>query len=107
MRSLWRRALNAGTLDDGTMEPRVTGARLETERLLLRWFTLDDLEAFYELASNPRIIRYVGNQPLASLDVAREALVAAPLTDYASYGYAISTQSCSMDDKHVSGYFIN
>ena len=65
----------------------MTGARLETERLVLRWFTLDDLDAFFELGSNPQVIRYVGNQPLATLDAAREALVAAPLRDYASHGY--------------------
>jgi len=69
------------------MEPQVTGARLETERLLLRWFTLDDVDVFYELGTNPQVIRYLGNQPLASLDVAREALAAAPLKDYATYGY--------------------
>ena len=70
-----------------TMEAKVMGARVETERLLLRWFTLDDLDVFYELGSSPEIIRYLGNQPLASLDAAREAMVAAPLRDYASYGY--------------------
>ncbi|HXK17900.1 MAG TPA: GNAT family N-acetyltransferase [Polyangiaceae bacterium] len=65
-------------------EPKVTG---ETERLLLRWFTSDDLVAFHELGSNPQIIRYLGNQPFASLDAARETLTTAPLKDYATYGY--------------------
>lgn len=65
----------------------MTGAQLETERLLLRWFTLDDIEAFYELGSNPEIIRYVGNQPFASLEVAKDTLTAAPLKDYATHGY--------------------
>ncbi len=65
----------------------MTNPRLETERLVLRWFTLDDIEAFNELGSNPEIIRYVGNQPFASLEVARETLLAAPLRDYATYGY--------------------
>jgi [ribosomal protein S5]-alanine N-acetyltransferase len=69
------------------MKPRVTGARLETERLLLRWFTLDDLDAYYELGANPQVVRYVGNQPFASPDAARETLKAAPLRDYATYGY--------------------
>lgn len=43
-----------------------TGPRLETERLLLRWFTVDDIDAFNELGTNPQIIRYVGNRPFAS-----------------------------------------
>ncbi len=63
------------------MFPGVTGAQLETERLRLRWFTLDDLHAFNELGTNPQVIRYVGNQPFASLDAARETLVAAPLKE--------------------------
>jgi RimJ/RimL family protein N-acetyltransferase len=69
------------------MEPRVTGPRLETERLLLRWFTFDDVDAFNELGTNPQVIRYVGNQPFASLEAAKETLAAAPLHDYATYGY--------------------
>ncbi|MEA2700149.1 MAG: [ribosomal protein S5]-alanine N-acetyltransferase [Myxococcales bacterium] len=87
MRSGGRSQLNVrplGGRDDGA---RVTGTQLETERLLLRWFTVDDIDAFNELGTNPQIIRYVGNQPFASLDVAKEMLIAAPLNDYATYGY--------------------
>jgi RimJ/RimL family protein N-acetyltransferase len=69
------------------MERRVTGARIETERLLLRWLTFDDIDAFNELGSNPQVIRYLGNQPFASLDAAKETLSTAPLNDYATYGY--------------------
>jgi len=65
----------------------VTSVRLETARLLLRWFTFDDLAPYFELASNPRVIRYVGNQPIASLDAAKALMIAAPLADYATYGY--------------------
>jgi ribosomal-protein-alanine N-acetyltransferase len=60
---------------------------LETERLLLRRFTLDDIDAFNELGTNPQAIRYVGNQPFASVEVARQTLAAAPLADYAKHGY--------------------
>lgn len=72
---------------DENMKARVTGARLETERLLLRWLTFDDVEVFHELGSNPLVVRYVGNRPFASLDVARATLAATPLNDYATYGY--------------------
>jgi RimJ/RimL family protein N-acetyltransferase len=65
----------------------MTGARLETKRLLLRWLTLDDIDAFHLLGTDPEVIRYVGNQPFASLEAARETLIAAPLRDYATYGY--------------------
>ncbi len=56
----------------------MTGERVETARLLLRWFTWDDIDAFHELGTNPEVIRYVGNHPFASLDVARQTLAAAP-----------------------------
>ena len=61
--------------------------RIETDRLVLRWFDADDLDAFYLLGSEPRVIRFVGNVPFASRDAARETLVAAPLNDYATYGF--------------------
>jgi ribosomal-protein-alanine N-acetyltransferase len=60
--------------------------RIETDRLLLRWLDADDIDAFYLLGSEPRVIRYVGNVPFASRDVARDTLVAAPLKDYAVHG---------------------
>lgn len=69
------------------MEPTSTGPRLETERLLLRWFTLGDIDAYMELGTNPEVIRYVGNHPFASLAAAMDTLTSAPLRDYATYGY--------------------
>jgi len=67
------------------MEPRRD--RLETRRLLLRWFTFDDVDVYYELGSNPSVIRYVGNRPFASREVARETLAGTTLNDYATHGY--------------------
>jgi len=63
------------------------GPRIETERLLLRWFVLDDVDAFHELGTDPQAIRYVGNTPYASIDVARETLAAGPLNNYATHGF--------------------
>ena len=60
---------------------------IDTGRLILRRFTLDDLEAFFALGSRPEIIRYVQSTPLASIEEAREFMAAAPLRDYATYGY--------------------
>jgi ribosomal-protein-alanine N-acetyltransferase len=60
---------------------------IDTGRLILRWFTTDDLPAFYQLCSRPEIIRYAQSTPLASLEEAREFMQAAPLRDYATYGY--------------------
>ncbi len=60
---------------------------LETERLLLRPFTLEDLEAFYLLATDPVILRYTGDPGVKSLEEARTVLVERPLADYRKYGY--------------------
>jgi len=60
---------------------------IDTGRLLLRRFTTDDLEAFYQLGSRPEIIRYAQSAPLASREQALEFMKAAPFHDYATYGY--------------------
>ncbi len=60
---------------------------IDTGRLVLRRFTMDDLEAFYQLGSRPEIIRYAQSEPLASREQALEFMRAAPFHDYATYGY--------------------
>ena len=60
---------------------------IDTGRLVLRRFTTDDLDAFYELGSRPEIIRYAQATPLASRQQALEFMKAAPFHDYATYGY--------------------
>jgi RimJ/RimL family protein N-acetyltransferase len=60
---------------------------LETERLILRPFTLDDAEAWLPLISLPEIIRYTGDVPATSVDEARESLRTRPLRDYEVHGY--------------------
>jgi RimJ/RimL family protein N-acetyltransferase len=60
---------------------------IDTERLILRPFTLDDAEAWLPLISLPEIIRYTGDIPATSVDEARECLRTRPLRDYAVHGY--------------------
>jgi ribosomal-protein-alanine N-acetyltransferase len=60
---------------------------LETDRLILRPFTLDDADAWLPLISLPEIIRYTGDPPGASREQARELLRTRPLRDYAVHGY--------------------
>jgi RimJ/RimL family protein N-acetyltransferase len=62
-------------------------AVIDTGRLILRRFTTDDLDAFYQLGSQPEIIRYAQSAPLASREQALEFMKAAPFHDYATYGY--------------------
>jgi RimJ/RimL family protein N-acetyltransferase len=59
---------------------------IDTERLILRPFTLDDAEAWLPLISLPAVIRYTGDVPARSVDEARELLRTRPLRDYAVHG---------------------
>jgi len=60
---------------------------METERLILRPFTLDDAEAWLPLISLPEIVRYTGDTPATSVAQARERLRTRPLRDYEVHGY--------------------
>jgi RimJ/RimL family protein N-acetyltransferase len=60
---------------------------IDTGRLILRRFHENDLEAFFQLCSQPHVIRYAQSVPLASLAEARELMRTAPFHDYATYGY--------------------
>jgi RimJ/RimL family protein N-acetyltransferase len=59
----------------------------ETERLLIRRFSLDDAPAYFPLISLPDVIKYTADRPLNSVDEAAELLRSHPLRDYELYGY--------------------
>ena len=48
--------------------------QIETPRLLLRPFIIEDAHAMFELDSDPRVVRYVGNKPVKSLDETRKIM---------------------------------
>jgi ribosomal-protein-alanine N-acetyltransferase len=60
---------------------------LETERLVLRPFQLGDEEALFAMNTHPDVIRYAGNTPFASLEVARDTLTNVIFKDYEVRGY--------------------
>jgi len=60
---------------------------IRTERLILRPFTLDDLEPFFRMGTEPQVIRYVGNVPIVDLAAAEAAMLAGALRDYEVHGY--------------------
>jgi ribosomal-protein-alanine N-acetyltransferase len=57
----------------------------ETDRLKLRALSDDDAEAFYQLNSDPEVMRFTGEPPLRSIREAREAIASYP--DFDSIGY--------------------
>lgn len=60
---------------------------MQTERLLIRPFTLDDAEEYFPLVSDPEVIRYTGEGPQPSVDAARDVIASRPLRDYAVHGF--------------------
>ena len=90
--------------------------RLETERLILRKFTLTDLQALYLLLSDKEVNRFLPWFPLRDLDEARaffEARYASVYRQPQGYQYAICQKTddlpigyigVSMDDSHDLGY---
>jgi RimJ/RimL family protein N-acetyltransferase len=60
---------------------------LETQRLILREYTEEDAPAFFQLNSDPQVMRYVPDQPMQSVEQARQILISHPMTDYRERGY--------------------
>jgi ribosomal-protein-alanine N-acetyltransferase len=60
---------------------------IETERLILRPFQLGDEEALFAMNTHPDVIRYAGNTPFASLEMARDTLTNVIFKDYEVRGY--------------------
>jgi len=60
---------------------------IETERLILREFTINDFEAVYEFNSNLELHKYTGDEIIESLDRAKEIIKDIWLEDYKKYGY--------------------
>ena len=62
-------------------------SEFETERLLLRRFTLDDAEAYFPLVSLPEIIKFTSDASRKTIEEARQVLQDYPIRDYALHGF--------------------
>jgi len=62
-------------------------AILETDRLLLRPYVEEDAETFFELNSDPRVLRFVSEQQLLNVEQARQILVDHPIAAYRKHGF--------------------
>lgn len=47
---------------------------IKTDRLVLRWITADDVDAFYTIYSDPEVMRYWSTPPLPDRDAARKLI---------------------------------
>lgn len=63
---------------------------IETERLLIRRFTLDDAEFAHELVNQPSFLEFIGDRGVRTLDDARTYLTDGPLASYQRHGFGLS-----------------
>jgi RimJ/RimL family protein N-acetyltransferase len=62
---------------------------LETERLILRWLTVDDAEFILELLNDPSFIRFIGNKGVRTTEDARNYVLNGPAASYEKFGFGL------------------
>jgi RimJ/RimL family protein N-acetyltransferase len=62
---------------------------LETERLLLRTFTVEDAAFYFDLWKQVSWIEFIGDKKFRSVDDARESLINGPMKMYADKGFSL------------------
>ena len=62
---------------------------LETERLLLRPFTTDDVPFILTLLNEPSFLQYIGDKKVRNLDDARQYLSNGPIASYERNGFGL------------------
>lgn len=77
------------------------GIIIETDRLILRPFQLEDFKAVYEFGSNEEVNKYTGDVLIESLDVAKELIEKVWLYDYQTYGYGRLATIYKPDNKLI------
>ncbi|HEV2593620.1 MAG TPA: GNAT family N-acetyltransferase [Sphingomicrobium sp.] len=63
--------------------------RIETERLVLRPFAAEDLDALAAIWADEEVVRYIGGQKLSREDTWRRSLAACGQWPYVGFGYWI------------------
>jgi RimJ/RimL family protein N-acetyltransferase len=68
--------------------------RLETDRLILRMFTLDDAEAYARICADPEVMRYLGGKPFSKLEAWRHMAFLVGHWELLGYGqFAVEEKS--------------
>lgn len=73
---------------------------LETDRLLLREFVMDDVDDFFRMVSDPAVTRYTGDGG-KTLEEARKGLEERLFQDYRKYGYGRWAAVCKLTGKVI------
>ena len=72
---------------------------LETERLILRRFELDDAPFILTLLNEPSFHRYIGDKKVRNLEDARQYLLNGPIASYERNGFGLNL--VELKDSHV------
>ena len=62
---------------------------LETERLILREFTIDDAAFVLALLNEPSFLRYIGDKKVRELEHARQYILNGPVASYEQNGFGL------------------
>ena len=62
---------------------------LETERLLLREFTVNDAPFILALLNEPSFLRYIGDKKVRNLDDAKQYILSGPVASYNQHGFGL------------------
>jgi RimJ/RimL family protein N-acetyltransferase len=62
---------------------------LETQRLLLRRFTVDDAGFILTLLNEPSFLLYIGDKKVRNLDDARQYILNGPVASYEQHGFGL------------------
>jgi RimJ/RimL family protein N-acetyltransferase len=62
---------------------------LETDRLILRWLSVEDAEFILRLLNEPSFIRFIGDKGVRSIDDARAYILDGPVSSYEQFGFGL------------------
>jgi RimJ/RimL family protein N-acetyltransferase len=74
---------------------------VETERLLLRTFSLDDADFVLRLVNDPSWIEFIGNHMVENLEDACNYIRNGPLTMYEDYGFSLCVTESKADGRPI------
>jgi len=70
---------------------------LETERLILRQFTIEDAKFIIELLNSPGWIKFIGDRNIKTEEQAKNYLLNGPIKSYAENGFGLSLVELKKD----------
>ena len=76
---------------------------LETKRIVLRPFRLEDAEAAFAMNQDPRVTRFIPQESSATIEEVRQLIKQITLNDYEKYGYG-RLALVDKNDGHFMGF---